>query len=298
MARGPAYPSVNLQEAVELARKLYDYAKRSPVLMDATMKDVWKISPTSSNAGKLSAALKYFGLTEEGNGVEGKKTIKVSDRAYRILVDAEDSPERIQSIRDAALSPRWYLYCWNKWGADVPQAARSHLIFEQKFVESTADEFLKDYKATITFAGITGKDKIQENPASGGESSKNLIKVGDYVQWEALGVLKLPEARRVVSLTDDGFAFVEGSQTGIPVKELQTAEKPVTPTVNKPLRSFGAPEKGMRHEIFSMTEGQVAIEWPAVLSKESFEDFKDWLKILERKIGRSVVGKEPTSDEK
>lgn len=47
-------------------------------------------------------------------------------------------------------------------------------------------------------------------------------------------------------------------------------------------------ETTMRQDVFSLAEGQVMIQWPSVLSKESFEDIADWLKILERKIGRSV----------
>jgi hypothetical protein len=47
-------------------------------------------------------------------------------------------------------------------------------------------------------------------------------------------------------------------------------------------------ETSMRQDVFSLAEGQVTIQWPSVLSKESFEDIADWLKILERKIGRSV----------
>ena len=45
----------------------------------------------------------------------------------------------------------------------------------------------------------------------------------------------------------------------------------------------------MRQEVFALTEGDVTIQWPEVLSADSFQDFDDWLAILKRKIKRSVV---------
>jgi hypothetical protein len=46
-----------------------------------------------------------------------------------------------------------------------------------------------------------------------------------------------------------------------------------------------------RQDVFSLTEGPVTIQWPATLSPESYEDLGDWLDIVKRKIGRSVVNK-------
>jgi hypothetical protein len=44
-----------------------------------------------------------------------------------------------------------------------------------------------------------------------------------------------------------------------------------------------------RQDIFSLDEGPVTIQWPASLSKESFNDLAAWMDILKRKIGRSVI---------
>ena len=45
----------------------------------------------------------------------------------------------------------------------------------------------------------------------------------------------------------------------------------------------GAPKA---KEQFSLPEGDVILEWPCPLSRESFEDFADWLKLVQRKIAR------------
>lgn len=43
----------------------------------------------------------------------------------------------------------------------------------------------------------------------------------------------------------------------------------------------------MQESTLPLSEGQAVIQWPAQLSAESIQDLRDWLKIIERKIGRS-----------
>lgn len=161
MARGPAYPYVDLEQAVDFARKMYQYTRRSPADANAVIREAWNYSPTSSSSGKLVAAMKYFGLIEESAGVEGR-AIRLSDRAYRILVDDPNAPERRQALRDAALSPKAYLLCWTRWGAEMPPSMRSNLIFGEGFIESTVDGFLEDYKKSIAFAGLLDDTHTEE----------------------------------------------------------------------------------------------------------------------------------------
>jgi len=49
----------------------------------------------------------------------------------------------------------------------------------------------------------------------------------------------------------------------------------------------------MQEDVFSLSEGRASFQWPTPLSKDSIEDLKDWLKILERKISRSVETVKP-----
>ncbi|MCM8918768.1 MAG: hypothetical protein LC540_01625 [Candidatus Thiodiazotropha sp.] len=44
----------------------------------------------------------------------------------------------------------------------------------------------------------------------------------------------------------------------------------------------------MRQETFALDTGEVVIQWPSRMTKESFEDFSDWLEILKRKVRRTV----------
>jgi hypothetical protein len=63
------------------------------------------------------------------------------------------------------------------------------------------------------------------------------VKIGDEVQWTSQGTDQFAEPRKIKSISEDGkYAFVEGSDTGIPVAELSvTAVKP-TEVKEEPLK--------------------------------------------------------------
>lgn len=302
MARGPAYPYVDLEQAIELTRKVYTYTKRSPAASESIVKDAWKYSPTSSTPMKVLAALKYYGLLEDVSS-EKARSVKITDRAYRIILDHGDEAVLRECLQAAALSPRWYKYCWETWGKEMPPSMRSKLLLEHHFVESTVDAFIRDYKKTIQYAGLLEESippLLSKGDEIGDSNGGDSIKVGDYVQWESNGVLRFPAPRKVIGFSEDGgFAFVEGSSSGVLVEELIISNKPEEPARTpeappvlgqKVDLSMNQEAPSMRQDIFSLSEGEgmVTIQWPANISKESFQDIKDWLTILERKIGRSV----------
>ena len=48
------------------------------------------------------------------------------------------------------------------------------------------------------------------------------------------------------------------------------------------------PTAGTKQATLPLDSGTVLVEWPSSLTQEDFEDIQAWLKILERKIGRSA----------
>src|ERR1700721_768216 len=56
--------------------------------------------------------------------------------------------------------------------------------------------------------------------------------VGDYVQWTSDGVDQFKPARKVRQIQDQ-HAWVDGSQTGIPISEVTVAETPAPILVAK-----------------------------------------------------------------
>lgn len=57
------------------------------------------------------------------------------------------------------------------------------------------------------------------------------------------------------------------------------------PLAKLPL-SQGKP--GMNQDTLTLDEGQVVLQWPASISPENYEDLKDWLDLMSRRIKRAV----------
>ena len=57
-------------------------------------------------------------------------------------------------------------------------------------------------------------------------------------------------------------------------------------------------KSGMKEDVFSLSEGDVVLQWPEGLSQESYEDVEAWTKLILRKIKRSIdAGEQPQNDE-
>jgi DNA-directed RNA polymerase delta subunit len=82
-------------------------------------------------------------------------------------------------------------------------------------------DFLKKATAKRTAASIAIASDEEENDDEDAGESDYILNVGDYVQWESLGVWQFQEPKQITEFTPDrAFAFVGGSKTGIPVGEL------------------------------------------------------------------------------
>jgi hypothetical protein len=304
MGRGPSYPYVGLEDAIGLAQKMYDYTKRAPAAVDSVITEAWKYSATSSSGQKVLAALKAFGLVEDSPAASGKASMKLTQRSIRILLDDQDSADRREEIRKAALSPKWYEYCWKTWGKEMPPSMKSTLLIEHKFVDSTVDGFLKDYRKTMAFAGL-----LDSNIGLDEEESDTGPKVGDWVQCEIKGILQMPEARKLLRIENDEergiFGFVEGQNGGIPYRDLIKVEPPdpgarpkIQPQVSfsqPPISSFPPAmpmAKGdvkMQVETFALPEGVTGqLQWPSEITKDAFDDFIYQIEGLKRRVERAV----------
>lgn len=303
MGRGPSYPYVGLEDAISLSRKMYDYTKRGAAPVDSVIKEAWKYSATSSSGQKVLAALKAFGLIEEVQEKGSITTLKLSQRAIHILLEDQDTPERKEEIKKAALSPKWYDYCWKTWGKEMPPAMKSNLLIHHGFVDSTVEGFLKDYRKTVLFAGLLD-DVIFSDSLNEGIDSKVAPQIGDYIQWESQGILRMPEAKKL-SRIENEFAFVEGCPTGIPLGEIIPAEapEPKPPIFRSPLSpivTFSA-AKGdtkIQSETFALPEGVTGqLQWPSEISQEAYDDFVYQIEGLKRRVMRAVPKAAQTSSQ-
>ena len=54
----------------------------------------------------------------------------------------------------------------------------------------------------------------------------------------------------------------------------------------------------IRQSVFTLDRGVASVQWPAEMSAEDYRDFKDWLEIILRMVGRTATATAPEpSDE-
>ncbi|MCG8672831.1 MAG: hypothetical protein MI867_25765, partial [Pseudomonadales bacterium] len=183
-------------------------------------------------------------------------------------------------------------YCWEQWGNDeiADEVMKSHLILQKGFNDSTVMGFIAGYKQSRSFAGIAeveeAEDEVNAIPA---------VKVGDFIQWESQGVLQFPNPVKIREVNEaDGYVFVDGSATGIPIDEVSISE-PQTQNINSSAPVSGTPPQtappvgaNMRQETFTLSDSEILIQFPSTMSEEDFEDLEGWLEIFKRKVKRSI----------
>ena len=296
LGRSPSFPYVNLEKAIQMAQTIEEKERGHPCVPTIALQHLG-LSPKGSAGMRTLAALKSFGLY----AVEGE-SIKLTELGNRIVNDhREYSVERDQAIKEAALSPPIYEKMWKAYKNDLPSPDSLHytLTWEWGFNKNSVDYFVKEYKATVSFAkldeygkNVTGTGEIEEE---GHEPD-----VGDYVQWVSQDAYQFPKAKRLRGFSRDGaIAFVEGENTGFPRGELERAEVPpedLSEQNRRPLQKVNQPmDSGLYADVLGLEEGQAAIEWPRSLSSDSYYDFRDWLELLRRRAARSA-GIDPEGD--
>ncbi|TBR09911.1 MAG: hypothetical protein EPO47_05030 [Rugosibacter sp.] len=248
--RSPAYPSIDLKSAIERARQFYGAEKRAAANVKVAAEH-WGYSYASSGGKQAIAALLAFGLMEdEGSGDQRK--VKLTDLALRIILDErQDSKERDEAIKRAALLPKIHQEILTKWPT-LPSDAnlRHYLVLDRKFNENVVSDFIREIRNTVSFAKLQESDSMsptderkQETPAD----TKTKVEIGDLIQWESNGVLQLATPTRVRQIQEhdgESWIFIEGNQTGIPMNEVSVIEKwvpashskapPILPLVEMP----------------------------------------------------------------
>lgn len=240
--RSPSYPSVPLAVALEKAKAQYDAEGKYLVPLSSAFK-AWGYSPKSSGGRDVRASLRYFGLISvEGDGDMAK--VKLTEDALRVLTDKrEDQTEKNEIIRRLALNPTAHKKLWAKYpeGIKSDATAAHYLVWEEGFNESAAEALVTEFKETATFARLYEPDSMKVISGDlADETPPSQIAVGDLVQVEIGGVLQLAKPARVRAIQDhqgQTWAFIEGSETGVPMEQLvlETKGAGVAPPLTPPL---------------------------------------------------------------
>ena len=230
--RSPSFPFITLTKALERARLIYNAAKRHEArLID--LSDALNNGPKSSGTIQTVAALMAFGLLEDSGSGENRK-FKISDLAFKALEDQRPGA-RDSALSEAALKPSLVAEFADRWKEGRPNDTMcvSELRFERGFTEEGAKTFLRVFDDAISYTALHASDKSGEGRSNFSTDravgvTDPAVEIGDLVQWEAGGVLRMEAPARVRATQEhDGqkWVFVDGSETGIRVSEIVVQEK-------------------------------------------------------------------------
>lgn len=156
--RSPAYPFVPLEIALARLADFDAHFKRSPARREK-VGEAWGVK-AKAYADRTLAALGYFGLLEFKKAEEGSYVV-ISEEGRKYL-RAQQEQTKQEVVKAAALRPKQIAKFWSEWGADRPAEAAciDELTIKNGFSVGGARGFLKVYDATISFAKLSGSDKI------------------------------------------------------------------------------------------------------------------------------------------
>ena len=293
--RSPAYPGLNIKDALAKAKALNDaegqYAAPMPSAFAA-----WGYGSKSSGGRETRAALKYYGLiTVEGDNETGK--VKLTEKALRVLLDErEDQSEKQALIREFALTPAIHKELFNEFpnGLKSDPTVAHYLVFEQGYNKAAAAELVAEFKATADYAGLYKPAITVVNSGNVSENPPFVLDIGDLVQVEIGGAFQLEKPKRVRAIQDDQgqkWVFIEGSETGIPMDQVRLEQKGTVLPAGAVVPPRLAEDKllhgpGMKEEKNSLDEGEAVLIWPETLSADSVRDLEYWLKGILQKAKR------------
>jgi hypothetical protein len=214
--RSPNYPAIGLKAAIEKARLLYEADRKAGAPVDAALKHMG-FSKRHGQAMAVLSALKKFDLVEEASG-----RIVPTQKAINILVFPDQDERKIRAIRECALSPEIYRELFEQYkpsGIPSEETLRAELIADKHFNPSAVEGFIRDFKETLTFAGIMNPVELSLQP-------EDAIEMNDLVQTvqpSGSPAKAMPQGMKEISLpigvTEEGQAIFAHVRFDAPLKK-------------------------------------------------------------------------------
>lgn len=172
--RGPSFPFITLEKAVERTRELYGKAKRFEVRLTDAAAD-WGYRPKSSGAFQTAAALLAYGLIEDSGSGDSRK-IKVSEAGWRILEDNRPGT-REKLLAEAALKPKLLSEFAEIWRDGRPDDghAISDLKFDRGFTDESAPRFLRIFDDAVRFTKLRETDTTKDTKQPTGDPFREIF---------------------------------------------------------------------------------------------------------------------------
>jgi hypothetical protein len=211
--RSPNYPAFSLPEAISRVQKIHAREQHLAAPREVIAKHLGYGGLNGASNKSISALVKYGLLDEAGND-----RLKVSSRALAILYPSKPE-EKAEAIKAAAHDPALFAEIDGEWEGQRPSDdnLRSFLI-RRNFAADAIDRVIQSYRETM---------ELVARETGAYDSLKPKAKLGDFIQWDQGGVLRLPQPAKVAWVSEDGqWLRVEGSDAGIPMSEIHQAEAP------------------------------------------------------------------------
>ena len=261
--RSPKHPAIDLEAAISNVTTFHSKAWDHPVTVEVAC-EFWGLTYGSGAGNRAIAALLQFGLLK-GEGSGERRKVQITGRGLDLVSDPEGVTEaRTQAVRDAALAPPVYKEMWDRWGPRLPTDDKKMtpvLLRDLGFNPRATSEFLRNFRATVAFAGL---DKLapetQIKTAIGGDTTGQRPSEG--------GAAQDPQAK-------------------------------TKPTVKAPMEETTEPRdelSSVRVEDYTIPlrgAGTAVLSLPVPLTRKNYENLKGWLTWAED----SLVADEPRGDE-
>ena len=156
--RSPNHPAFDLEEAISKAATVYEKEKRSPTTPKVIAKHLG-YNQTTGPGGRAISGLRQYGLIEESGG-----HWRISDTGFAILHYPEDSKERRDAIKRAALSPTLFRELREQYPDALPSdETLTAALLKRSFNPTAIADLIQNFRSTRALA--EGVDVSYTDPA-------------------------------------------------------------------------------------------------------------------------------------
>lgn len=258
--RSPAFPYIPLDAAIGRIKLIYSKVRDTPQPREQIAKAYGKPLKSSATQQTIATLLQY-GLLENII-VNGEKRLRVSPMARTIIHPNAPQNEIKANLQKAALAPDIFNELHNQF-EDSEQLSDDVLLYYlthdrgsaqgSVYTDGGARDVLRNYRATIAFAGVAESDSTDQTNNSVDE-------------WEAAD--PVVQHRKVAQES-----------------AMSEPRTPPPPVASAPATSL---PPGSREDKCNIPEGVVTLTFPEEFSQASFEDIEAWLDFQKNRLKRWV----------
>jgi hypothetical protein len=153
--RSPNYPGIDLGEAIQKVRTVYQAQHLHPATKEVIAKVLGYAGLNGASFGVVSALVKYGLMDQKG------EEVRVSTDGQTVIVHRRGDPQYSAVIREAAFRPSLFRELHDLYG-DSPPSDHTLRVYLQKkgFNPKVLDSVIRLYRDTLEFVSAETEDDI------------------------------------------------------------------------------------------------------------------------------------------